>query len=145
MRYVLLIISFIFSILTFGQNTTLADAYFNDGEYNKAITEYSKIIDKQPYRTDIFIKKIKCYQELEQFNLAEKDLLKKINTKNSPPELYVELGYNYSFKKDLANSASCYNKALTIIESNPIHARAIGRAFEKYNLLDEAEKAYTTA
>lgn len=145
MRYLLFITCLLFSVITFGQNTTLADAFFSDGNYHKALTEYAKVLKKQPYRTDVFIKKIKCHQELEQFDLAEKELLKKLNTRHSPPELFVELGYNYAHKNDSINAKSSYNKAIDVINTNPIHARAIGQTFEKYNLLSEAEITYTKA
>lgn len=135
----------LFTVFTFGQNTALADAFFNDGDYDKALVEYSTILTKQPYRTDLFIKKIKCYQELEQFNFAEKELRKKLSKKNSPPELHVELGYNYTLVNDSIKAKNCYNKAIDIINTNPNHARAIGRTFEKYNLLAEAEITYNTA
>ena len=145
MQKLLLYIVLFFSVLSFGQNTTLAEAFFNEGQYNKALIEYNKILNKQPYRTDLFIKKIKCHQELEEFQLAKTELLKKINNKNSPPELYVELGYNYILQNDSINSKIAYNKAIAIINNSPNHARAIGQTFEKYNLLSEAETTYNKA
>jgi tetratricopeptide (TPR) repeat protein len=145
MRNLLTYIVLLFSVFSFAQNTTLADTFFEDGEYNKALTEYNKTLTKQPYRTDLFIKKIKCHQELEQFNLAEKELLKKLNKRNSPPELFVELGYNYTLQNDSINSKKAYLKAIEIIENTPSHARAIGQVFEKYNLLSDAETAYDNA
>lgn len=145
MRNLLSYIIFLFSVFTFAQNTALADAFFKDGEYNKAITEYNKILIKQPYRTDLFIKKIKCHQELEQFNLAKKELFKKLNKRNSPPELFVELGYNYTLQNDSINSKKAYSEAIGIINNTPSHARAIGQTFEKYNLLSEAEMTYGNA
>lgn len=145
MRNLLSYIFFLFSVFTFAQNTALATAFFEDGEYNKALTEYNKILIKQPYRTDLFIQKIKCHQELEQFNLAEKELFKKLNKRNSPPELFVELGYNYTLQNDSINSKKAYSEAIGIINNTPSHARAIGHAFEKYNLLSEAETTYGNA
>ena len=145
MRYHLLYFVLLFSFFALGQNTTLADAFFNEGQYNKALTEYNKILNKQPYRTDLFIKKIKCHQELEEFQLAKSELLKKLNSKNSPPELHVELGYNYTLQYDSINSKKAYHKAIAIVSEIPNHARAIGQTFEKYNLLSEAETTYNNA
>ena len=145
MRNFITYIVFLFSVFTFAQNTALADAFFEDGEYNKALTEYNKALTKQPYRTDLYVKKIKCHQELEQFNLAEKELLKKLNKRNSPPELFVELGYNYTLKNDSINAKKAYSEAIRIINNTPSHARAIGQTFEKYNLLSNAETVYDNA
>jgi tetratricopeptide (TPR) repeat protein len=145
MHKLLFYILLLCSVFSFSQNTTLADTFFSDGEYNKALIEYNKILTKQPYRTDLFIKKTKCYQELEQFNLAQKEFLNKLRKKNSPPELYVELGYNYTLQNDTINAKKAYSKALEIIEINSSHARVIGQTFEKYNLLSEAEDTYNKA
>lgn len=145
MRNLLSFIILLITVFSFAQNTTLADTFFDDGEYNKALIEYNKVLTKQTYRTDLFIKKIKCHQELEQFNLAEKELLKKLNKRNSPPELYVELGYNYTLQNDSINSKRTYSEAIRITNNTPIHARAIGQSFEKYNLLSEAETTYENA
>jgi tetratricopeptide (TPR) repeat protein len=132
-------------VYCFGQNTSLGDAFFNDGNYKKALVEYQKTLSRQPYRTDLFWKTIKCYQELEDYHIAEKKLTTQLMKKNTPPALYVELGYNYTLQKDSTNTKIAYSKAISAIKRNPNHARTIGQTFEKYNLLSEAERAYNTA
>lgn len=145
MHKLLFYTTLLFCVFSFGQNTTLADAFFNRGEFSKAIVEYNKALAKQPFRIDLLIAKIKCHQELEQFDLAEKELINRLDKKNYTPELYVELGYNYTLQKDSINSQKSYSTALEFITKNSNHARAIGQTFEKYNLLNEAETAYTKA
>lgn len=130
---------------SFAQNTVLADSFFDDGEYQKALVEYELALAKQPHRADLFIKKIKCHQELSQYSIAEKALIKKLNSKTSQPQLYVELGYNYALQKDTINAKIAYNKAILTIDKNPHYARIIGPYFEKYNLLSEAEETYNKA
>ena len=93
-------ILFFFTCISFGQNATLANVFFNNGEFSKALVEYNKILVKQPHRTDYFIKKIKCHQELEQYSIAQKALTHKLSKRFSQPQLYVELGYNYTLQKD---------------------------------------------
>lgn len=145
MQKLFIYIALLFSAISFGQNTLLADSFFERGNYNKALIGYKKALQKQPHRNDVFIKTIKCYQELEQFKNAEKELLQKLQNTSRQPQLYVELGYNYTLQKDLDNANKAYLKAIKSIDANPNLARIIGQTFEKYNLLDEAETAYTTA
>jgi len=139
--YILLLSTTIF----FGQNNQLADTFFSSGEYKKALLEYDKLLTKQPHRTDVFIKKIKCHQELEQYNIAKNSLESKLATKFRQPQLYVELGYNYTLQKDSINARKSYNKALSVIDENPNYAHTIGQRFENYSLLNEAEATYNKA
>lgn len=129
----------------FGQNNQLADTFLSSGEYKKALLEYDKLLAKQPHRTDIFIKKIKCHQELEQYNIAQNVLEEKLRNKHRQPQLYVELGYNYTLQKDSINAKKSYNQALRVINDNPNYAHIIGQSFENYNLLNEAEATYNKA
>ena len=145
MRKLLFYTTLLFTFLSFGQNTTLADVFFSNGEFSKALLEYDKILTKQPHRTDYFIKKIKCLQELEQYTIAQRVLTEKLSEKYSQPQLYVELGYNYTLQKDSINARKAYNNAINILDKNPNYAHIIGQRFENYNLLSEAETTYNKA
>lgn len=145
MSKLLIYILLLTTTVLFGQNNQLADTFFSSGEYKKALLEYDKLLTKQPHRTDVFIKKIKCHQELEQYNIAKNVIEKKLTEKRMQPKLYVELGYNYTLQKDSVNAIKSYNKALSIIDENPNYARSIGQSFENYSLLNEAEATYNKA
>ncbi len=145
MHKLLFFIALLFTFLSFGQNTALADVFFSNGEFSKALLEYDKILAKQPHRTDYFIKKIKCLQELEQYSIAQKALTEKLSKRYSQPQLYVELGYNYTLQKDSINARKAYNNAINILDKNPNYAHTIGQRFENYSLLSEAETTYNKA
>ncbi len=141
-------IFFIFLFLPFffiAQNQELAKSFFEDGAYEKASLEYAKLIKKQPYRIDFVQKQAKCLQELKQFDKANKLLQKAMNSKYKRPQLWVDLGYNYTLQKDSVNAQKAYQKAIAAIQNNPNAAYSIGRAFENHNLLQEAKQVYTTA
>ncbi len=135
----------IVSSCVIAQNKQLADSFFEDGSYQKAIIEYDKLIKKQPYRLDFLLKKVTCLQELNQFKKAEITLQKFINGKYKRPQLLVELGYNAALQKDSINADKNYQKAIDAVLKQPNTASRIGATFEKYNLLQEAKKCYTTA
>lgn len=145
MRKLLFLTTLLYTFLSFGQNTALADVFFNNGEFSKALLEYDKILAKQPHRTDYFIKKVKCHQELEQYNVAQRVLSKKLSKRYSQPQLFVELGYNYTLQKDSINARKAYNNAINILDKNPNYAHTIGQRFESYSLLSEAETTYNKA
>ena len=145
MRKLLFFTTLLYTFLSFGQNSALADVFFSNGEFSKALLEYDKILAKQPHRTDYFIKKVKCHQELEQYNVAQRVLSEKLSKRYSQPQLFVELGYNYTLQKDSINARKAYNNAINILDKNPNYAHTIGQRFESYSLLSEAETTYNKA
>jgi len=127
------------------QNQGLAKSFFEDGAYEKANIEYTKLIIKQPYRIDFIQKKVICLQELEKYEEAYKLLEKSISGKYKRPQLWVEIGYNYTLQKDSVQAQKAYIKAIKAVTDNPNAAYSIGRAFESHNLLEEAKTVYVKA
>ncbi len=127
------------------QNQELANSFFEDGAYQKASLEYDKLIKKQPYRIDFIQKKIICLQELKEFGKAEKVLQKAMEGKYKRPQLWVDLGYNYTLQKDTIRAKNAYQKAIVAVTKNPNASYSIGKSFESHNLLEEAKQVYTTA
>ncbi|WP_298792095.1 tetratricopeptide repeat protein [uncultured Allomuricauda sp.] len=146
MRYILLLISY-FSLLTFSysQEDFLAKQYFNDGDYDKAVVFYEKLVRKNPRRTDYSEGLVACYQQLERYSDAESFLLKKIEDTYAFPTFFIELGYNYTLQNQAEKSITYYNKALQKIDENPNFGYSVGYRFQKYALLDQAIQAYTRA
>jgi len=145
MKKIILLLFLANTLFLSAQNQELAKSFFEDGAYEKASLEYDKLIKKQPYRIDFIQKKVICLQELQQFELAEKLLQKSISGKYKRPQLWVEIGYNYTLQNDSVNAKKAYQKALLTIAKNPNAAYSIGRGFESHNLLEEAKQTYTTA
>jgi tetratricopeptide (TPR) repeat protein len=124
------------------QNDLLAKNYFEQGDFEKALVLYEKLFEKNPYRTDYLLFVVESHQQLEQFEQAENLLKEKLNGRNINPQLYIELGYNYSLQ-NMENEANMYyDKALAYIDEVPNYANAVGNHFEKYSLLDRAIEAY---
>lgn len=146
MRY---LIAFIFYLVlltsTFGQDDFLAKQYFSDGEYEKALVFYEKLVDQNPRRTDYSEGLIACYQQLERYADAEKFLLQKVRDDYIFPTFFIELGYNYTLQNRATEAQPYYEKAIQKINKNPNYGYAVGHRFQKYALLNEAIKAYTKA
>ena len=75
------------------QNNLLAENYFEQGEYEKALTLYTQLYKKNKY-FNYFKAIVASHQQLEEYKEAEKLLKGRLNIKIIP-QLYVELGYNF--------------------------------------------------
>jgi len=142
--YQFLILLFV-SASTLAQEDFLAKQYFNDGDFERAVVFYEKLVEKNPRRTDYAEGLIATYQQLKRYADAQKFLLRKIEQKNAYPTLLIELGYNYTLQNQPDKAEEYYTKAISKIDQNPNFGYGIGYRFQKYALLDEAIRAYTKA
>lgn len=145
MRNFLFILFFFVATVGFSQSDALAKNYFEQGQFEKALRIYEKLSKENPYRLDYFLGMVESNQQLENFTEAEKLLKEKVGDGRNFPQLYVELGYNYSLQSQTELATTNFNKALDAIGLNPNFAYNIGNTFEKYSLLDEAVLAYEKA
>ena len=134
-----------FSHFVVAQDDFLAKQYFNDGDFEKAVVFYEKLVEINPRRTDYSEGLIACYQQLERYEEAEDYLLEKINEGNTYPILLIELGHNHTLQNAPEKAAEYYEKALSKINENPNFGYSIAFRFQKYALLDYALKAYSKA
>ena len=138
--FILLLSSFLVS----AQNEQLALQYFEDGEFEKALTLFEENLKNQPSNFFFFQKTLECYQQLKQYNKAEEIILKR-KEKYNPPMLIVELGYNFQLQKKGDEAKKQYNLALLEVEKEPNFAYQVANSFEKKVLLDWAIKTYEIA
>lgn len=129
----------------YSQSDALAKNYFEQGEFEKALHLYEKLSKQNPHRLDYFMGLIKSNQQLENFSETERLLKEKLGNAQNYPQLYIELGHNYSLQNKTGLATESYNKAIQTIEINPNFGYTIGNTFEKYSLLDEAIAAYKKA
>ncbi len=146
MRLPLLFISY-FVLLTssFAQDDFLAKQYLNDGDYEKAVVFYEKLVERNPRRTDHSEGLVTCYQQLERYQDAEAFLLDKVKNEYAFPTFFIELGYNYTLQNQPEKAKQYYDQAIAKIDENPNYGYAVGYRFQKYALLDEAITAYNKA
>ncbi|WP_343487220.1 tetratricopeptide repeat protein [Allomuricauda sp. d1] len=145
MRYFLLLISYFVLQPSFAQDDFLAKQYFSEGDYEKAVVFYEKLVDRNPRRTDFSEGLVACYQQLERYDDAEKFLLEKVEDPYVFPTFFIELGYNYTLQDEPEKAGQYYQRAIEKIDENPNYGYAVGYRFQKYALLDEAISAYTKA
>ena len=143
MRFIIILISFVtLSTFAYAQDDFLAKQYFADGDFEKAVVFYEKLVKKNPRRTEYVQDLVSCYQQLERYQDAEEFLNKRLKDRNPYPTLLIDLGYNYNLQEKEDTAQTYYDKALDIIPKNPNYGYALGLQFQKYSLLDMAIKAF---
>ena len=145
MRTLLFILLLCFSANSYAQSEALARNYFEQGEYEKALSIYEKLLKTNPNRLDFVIETVKVHQQLEQFEEAETLLKEQLNSRRRLPQLYVDLGYNYALQNKDSLATQANKEAIQYLNESPNYAYSIGKAFEGYSLLDEAVTTYETA
>lgn len=143
MKHLFFILLFMVFVVGFSQDGKLAQQYMDHGNYEKAVLYYEKLYEKYPLNTSHLFSLIYCYQQLEEYEKAEKALLSSIeNSRINTPLLYIELGYNYMLKGKEKEAEKNYKAALDAIDENASYAYAIGNAFKKKSILDYAVKSF---
>ncbi|MGA9239160.1 tetratricopeptide repeat protein, partial [Robiginitalea sp.] len=132
----------LFGMPLLGQQDFLAQQYFNDGDFDKAVVFYEKLVDSNPRRLDYAAQLVKCYQQLEAYDKAVAYLQDQIDSGKAHPTLFIDLGYTYDLMEDLPKRDAAYQRAMDLIESNPDYGYVLGFKFQQYALLDYALKAY---
>lgn len=132
------------SIWVSAQNEQLALQYFDDGEFEKALTIFEESLQKQPSNFFFFQKILECRQQLKQYEKVEELISKRIDKYNQP-QLFIELGYNHQLQKNIEKAEKNYELAIKEVDKEPNYAYQVANSFEKKVLLEWALKAYETA
>ncbi|MBP6182030.1 tetratricopeptide repeat protein [Flavobacterium sp.] len=144
MKKLFLYISLSFSLFAFAQNEQLAQYYYDKGDFEKAKISYEELLQDIPQNSQYFLRTIDCYQQLQQYDVAEKAIQARMN-KYKQGNLLVELGYNFQLQKNDVKAKGYYEQALDRIKKNPNEVYGISNSFERKVLLEYALKAYQTA
>ena len=144
MKKILLILILFFSLWANAQNEQLANNYFDRGDFEKALLSYEDLLKNQIGNFNYFQRIIECYQQLQQYEKAQKAIEVQLD-KFKQNQLLVELGYNFQLQKDQEKANKYYNQAIDKIKKNVNEVYGIAYVFEKKALVDYALLAYKTA
>ena len=120
---IFLFIFLLISTISSAQNTAkneylLAENYYREGAYENATQLYKKLYNASPFNTSYLGRLISCYQETEQFTVAENLLKSNIKANKSKMYLYVYLGYNYEKQQQKELAEKHYKIALNSLDKN---------------------------
>ncbi|WP_409683406.1 tetratricopeptide repeat protein [Flavobacterium sp.] len=132
------------SLWASAQNEQLANNYFDRGEFEKALVSYEELLKAQAGNSNYFQRLIECYQQLQQFDKAEKAIQERLD-KYKQGNLLIELGFNFQLQKNQDKANKYYNQAIDRIKKNANEAYGLAYTFERKALFDYALLAYKTA
>ena len=118
----------------------LAMQFYEQKQYDKAVSYFEKLYDKQP--DAYFNYYFKCLIETKDYKTAEKITKRHIKHSEANTYLYVKLGMVYRLMGNPEKEKEQYNKAVkeVIPEQNTVFALA--HAFEDEELYDYAIEVY---
>ncbi|EWH12479.1 hypothetical protein KLA_14543 [Cellulophaga geojensis KL-A] len=145
MRIFILILACCFAQLSVGQNSFLAKQYYDDGDFDKAVVFYERLVKENPRRSDYQTFLISCYQQLERYSDAEKQIKKNLDSPNPIPVYYIDLGHNYTLQGNNEEAKKYYDLAYSKVEENPRNGYGLAYKFQNYSLLEYAAKTYNKA
>jgi tetratricopeptide (TPR) repeat protein len=144
MKKIIALLFLFLSLFVHAQNEQLALNYFDRGEFEKALVSYEELLKAQPNNFNYFQKAVECYQQLQQFEKAEKAIQERLD-KYKQGNFLVELGYNFQLQKNQEKANKHYDQAIDRIKKNPSEVYQIAYVFERKALVDYALLAYQTA
>ncbi|MBG7630275.1 MAG: tetratricopeptide repeat protein [Bacteroidetes bacterium] len=145
MRHLLILFFCCFSLHFYAQEHQLAYQYYRNGDYEKAISLYQSLHEKNPFNTTYTNYLINCFQQLERFEDATNLINNQLEKFPNQDYLYVNLGYNFQLQHLEQEATLYFDKALEAIKKTPNLGYLIGKTFQNNHLLDYALLAYKKA
>lgn len=137
---------FIFSCVAYCQSEfAMAENYYRNNEFEKAIQIYEKLVDKSPYNTTYLGKLVAANQELNRFYTVDSLLRSKLKKSPRLGFLNIMLGYNFDRQQQTKKANQYYQKGIQSIHKNPAYASTIANLLKNYSKLDLAILAYDIA
>ncbi len=144
MKHLFLTFTFFLSYLAYSQNnSSLAENYFREGEYEKASQLFESLEKSNPFNSIYLKRLITCYQETNNYKKATELLQKKLLKNPTEHYLRIEIGYNFDRQKKSILAKREYDLAIKALDLNPRLGGIMGRMFQQNNLLDYAINAYS--
>ena len=143
LRYGLIFFLVISSALClFGQESKLAQQYYENGEYEKASALYHKLYEKQNYNDYYFERYVECLINLEEYEDCEKAIKKQIKKRPNQVQLYVTYGNLFERQYKEAEAAKQYETAVDQLTADRFIITKLSNAFSRLTKFDLAIKAY---
>lgn len=132
----------IFAFSASGQDSRLANQYYQSGEYEKAASVYKALFDKNYNSHFYFQRYLEAIMAMEDYELAEEEIKKQLKKKPDHMQLYVDYGnlLDRQFKHEEADKQ--YQKAINNIPPDISVINNLGNAFTRLTKFDMAIEAY---
>jgi len=131
-----------YSSVSFGQDQKLAQQYFAEGDYERALVLFKKLTETTQGNTYFLERYVDCLFQLKMFKEAEKVLTKELKKKTADPIFNISLGQVYEKLEDDDAAAHQFNQAILRMTPERFFIVRIGNTFTNINQLDWAIKTY---
>lgn len=121
------------------------DRAYDEGDFRKALNEYSKAIKLDPGNTAAYNNRGYVYDELEQYEKAIADYTKAIEINQSYATAYSNRGASYYELKQHESAVKDCIKAIELKPNNATFHNNLGTVYCELNQHDKAIEQYTKA
>lgn len=142
MKYSFLVIIFLICSNLSGQDTRLANQYYNTGEYEKAAQIYQQLFEKSKGNSYYFNRYINCLLSLEEYKECEKAIRKQLKKNPKNLHTYVTFGNMYERMQDEAKAKEQYDLAISKLTGSRPVVTQLGSAFISLAKYDYAILTY---
>jgi len=143
MRYGLLLFFLLNSaLLLVGQESKLAQQYYENGEYEKAAALYNKLYGQQNNNDYYFERYVECLINLEDYEACEKAIKKQLKKRPNQVQLYVTYGNLYERQYKDEEAQKQYENAVKQLPADRFIITKLANAFSRLTKFDLAIQAY---
>ena len=128
-----------------GRDETLANSYFQNGEFDKAVELYQSLWEKNNYDLKFYQPLYKCLLTLKKYDELEKVIKKELKKNDNAPQHLIDLGYMFAQIPQAEKAKEQYEKALKDLKPNEIAVRGMANLFDAYRLYDYVIAVYDKA
>ncbi|MGP8214196.1 MAG: tetratricopeptide repeat protein [Bacteroidia bacterium] len=128
----------------FAQSATdeeLAQQYYFDKQYDKAVVYYEKIYAKRPSKM-VYHNYLDCLIQTKDYKTAEKVIKKQTHLDPTNLNLWIDMGNTYAAAGDAKASADAYEKAIHNLTTDREQILALGQAFSDIKQWNYALETY---
>ena len=122
-------------------DSRLADQYYSNKEYNKAVVYYQKLFDKSKSPV-YYTRLLNCLTVLEEYRNAEKLIKREIKRNSYQLQFYTDLGNLYEVSAQGSKSKQAYEKGLKLLSPSNQQIIDLANGYLKYKKTDYAILAY---
>ncbi|MFQ5446144.1 MAG: tetratricopeptide repeat protein [Saprospiraceae bacterium] len=127
---------------SFGQDTKLAQQYYQDGEFEKAAVVYHRLYEKQNRNEYYFNRYLECLLAVERYEDAENAVKKEIKSAPGNIRWYVSYGHILDRQFKEAEAKAQYEKAIGKLSGDQYEITRLASSFSSLSKFDYAIKTY---
>ncbi len=142
MRFIVLLYFLLATYCLSAQSISLANRYYNNGDFEKALYTFQSIRKHNPNYAPAILGMARSYRQLDRFEDAFGTLKQGATLLPEDINIATELGITHHLAKQPDLAQQQFEKTFELLDKKPNYGSFIGQEFKKYNLLKEAIRAY---